>query len=126
MRIEPNLDTIKKIKKDNIATMQIQKITIDHLKVYFNKMINCYSNSVIRKNYGLINAGFRKAVSKGYMIRNPFDNKDEFQVPKSKRQDKKITCFTLLEQQVLIEILDSYNNKTYKNIILLALYYIVV
>lgn len=117
-----NLDTIKRIEKDDISTMQIQKITIEHLKDYFNKIAKQYSNSIIRKNYGLMNASFRKAVAKGYIIRNPFDNKEELQMPKSIKKDKKISCFTLLEQRKLIEALENYNNKTYKNIILLALY----
>ena len=58
-----NLDTIKRIEKSSIATMQIQKITIEHLKDYFNSLVSIYSNSIIRKNYGLINASFRKAVA---------------------------------------------------------------
>ena len=117
-----NLDTIKRIEKDDIATMQIQKINTEHLKEYFNKIANEYSNSIIRKNYGLMNASFRKAITKGYSMRNPFDNKEELQIPKSKRQDKKISCFTLSEQKEIIEALNKYENKTYKNIILLALY----
>ena len=117
-----NLDTIKRIEKDDIATMQIQKINTEHLKEYFNKIANEYSNSIIRKNYGLMNASFRKAITKGYIMRNPFDNKEELQIPKSKRQDKKISCFTLSEQKEIIEALNKYENKTYKNIILLALY----
>lgn len=117
-----NLDTIKRIEKSSIATMQIQKITIEHLKDYFNSLVSIYSNSIIRKNYGLINASFRKAVAKGYIVRSPFDNKEEMHIPKSKRQDKKVSSFTLLEQKQLVKSLEEYNNITYKNITLLALY----
>lgn len=117
-----NLDTIKRIKKANIATMQIQKINIEHLKDYFNSLVDTFSNSIIRKNYGLINAGFRKAVLKGYIIKNPFDNKEELQMPKSKKQDKKVRALTMSEQQELISALNNYDNKVYSNIILLALY----
>ena len=117
-----NLDTIKRIEQHNIANMQIQKINIDILKEYFNSIAEKYSNSIIRKNYGLINAGFRKAVAKGYIIRNPLDDKEDIHMPKSKRQDKKISAFTLSEQKALIKALESYSNRTYANIILLALY----
>lgn len=117
-----NLDTIKRIEKNPISNMQIQKITIEHLKDYFNSLVNDYSNSIIRKNYGLINASFRKAVAKGYIVKNPFDNTEEMNIPKSKKQDKKVSAFTLNEQEELIKALNKYGNITYRNIILLALY----
>lgn len=117
-----NLDSIKRIKQNDIATTEIQKITVDDLKDYFNSLTSKYSNSVIKKNYGLINSAFRRAVIKGYIIRNPFDNREELQMPKSKKQDKKIRAFSVTEQSELMEALKQYDNITYKNIILLALY----
>lgn len=117
-----NLDTISRIEQNSIATMEIQKITIDDLKEYFNSITEQYSNSIIRKNYGIINSAFRKAVIKGYVVRNPFDNKEELQMPKSKKQDKKVSAFSIIEQAELVKALNEYDNLTYKNIILLALY----
>ena len=117
-----NLDTIKRIKQNKISFMEIQKIDEEELKKYFNSLTDKYSNSVIRKCYGLINAGFRKAVIKGYIVRNPFDNKEELQRPKSKKKDKKITALSVIEQGELLQALNEYDNKTYANIILLALY----
>lgn len=117
-----NLDTIKRIEKSNIAKMKIQKITEEHLKEYLNSLTSKYSNSSIRKVYGLLNATFRRAVAKGYIVRNPFDNKEEMQRPQSKKKDKKIKALTLEEQQKLEVALSLYNNATYKNIIRLALY----
>lgn len=117
-----NLDTIKRIKQDKIARMEIQKIDEEDLKKYFNSLTDKYSNSVIRKSYGLINSAFRRAVIKGYIIRNPFDNREELQRPKSKKKDRRVNAFSLKEQAELIEALNQYENITYKNIILLALY----
>lgn len=117
-----NLDTIKRIKQNKIAYMEIQKIDEDELKKYFNSLTDKYSNSVIRKCYGLINSAFRRAVIKGYIIRNPFDNKEELQRPKSKKKDKKITALSVIEQAELIGAINKYDNKTYANIILLALH----
>lgn len=117
-----NLDTIKRIEKSNIANMKIQKITEEHLKDFLNSLTGKYSNSSIRKVYGLLNATFRRAVVKGYIIRNPFDNKEEMQRPQSKKKDKKIKALTLEEQKKLEEVLKTYNDTTYKNIIRLALY----
>lgn len=117
-----NLDTIKRIKQDKIAKMEIQKIDEEDLKKYFNSLTDKYSNSVIRKSYGLINSAFRRAVIKGYIIRNPFDNREELQRPKSKKKDRKVNAFSLKEQAELIEALNKYDNTTYKNIILLALH----
>ena len=74
-----NLRTIERIKKDNIASKQIQKITLEDLNKYFNSLTDKYSNSVIRKNFGLINASFKRAVVRGYIQTNPFDNKEELQ-----------------------------------------------
>lgn len=117
-----NLDTIKRIEKSNIAKMKIQKITEEHLKEYLNSLTSKYSNSSIRKVYGLLNATFRRAVAKGYIVRNPFDNKEEMQRPQSKKKDKKVKALTLEEQQKLEAALKVYNDVTYKNIIRLALY----
>ena len=109
---------------DEIANKPIQKITTEHLKDYFFRMVNEYeySNTLIHKNYGLINAAFERAVTKGYIRINLLDNKEELSKPKSKLKDKKICAFTLQEQNKLIEAISSYENVTYKNIILLALY----
>ena len=117
-----NLDTIKRIEKSNIAKMKIQKITEEHLKDYLNSLTSKYSNSSIRKVYGLLNATFRRAVAKGYIVRNPFDNKEEMQRPQSKKKDKKVKALTLEEQQKLEVALKEYSDTTYKNIIRLALY----
>lgn len=117
-----NLDTIKRIEKSNIAKMKIQKITEEHLKDYLNSLTSQYSNSSIRKVYGLLNATFRRAVAKGYIVRNPFDNKEEMQRPQSKKKDKKVKALTLEEQQKLEVALKVYSDATYKNIIRLALY----
>ena len=117
-----NLDTIKRIEKSEIARMEIQKINEEHLKEYFYSLVKEYSNSIIRKNYGLISATFRRAVVKGYIVRNPFDNKEELQIPKSSKKDKKISAFSVSEQYKLEKSLEDYNNRVYKNIILLALH----
>ena len=89
--------------KDNIASKQIQKITLEDLNKYFNSLTDKYSNSVIRKNFGLINASFKRAVVRGYIQTNPFDNKEELQRPKSKKTDKKVKALTVIEQQKLLE-----------------------
>ncbi len=119
-----NLDTIKRIEKDSIAKMQIQKITTEHLKDYMNRMVNVYnySEAIINKNYGLINLAYRKAVIKGYVRRNLLDNKEELSKPKSKIPVKKVCAFTIDEQVKLMSALNNYDNVTYKNIILLALF----
>lgn len=117
-----NLRTIERIKKDNIASKQIQKITIEDLNKYFNSLTDKYSNSVIRKNFGLINASFRRAVARGYIHTNPFDNKEELQRPKSKKTDKKVKALTVIEQQKLLEGLNTYDDIVYKNVITLALF----
>ena len=105
-----------------LLKMKIQKITEEHLKDYLNSLTSKYSNSSIRKVYGLLNATFRRAVARGYIVRNPFDNKEEMQRPQSKKKDKKVKALTLEEQQKLEATLKVYNNATYKNIIRLALY----
>lgn len=118
-----NLDTINRIESDEIGKIKIQKLTTEHLKEYFNRMVNKYeySNTLINKNYGLTNQALRKAVTKGYIRYNLFDNKEELSKPKSKKMDKVICSFTVKEQEKFIEAVKSYDNTTYRNIMLLAL-----
>lgn len=119
-----DLDTIKRLESDEIGGIKIQKMTTEHLKEYHNRMVNKYeySNTIIHKNYGLINQALRKSVAKGYIRYNLLENKEELSKPKSKKMDKVVCSFTVKEQEKFLEALKSYENTTYKNIMLLALF----
>jgi len=116
-----NLDIMKRIRKSPIATMQIQKITEEDVQEYLNSLTTKYADNTIRKDCYLLSATFRRATVKGYVRRNIFDNKEELKRPKSKKKKKKVSALTLTEQKELEKALSQYENKKFKNIIMLAL-----
>lgn len=113
-------ESYKIICSHYIANMEIQRIKEYDVKDFLNSLIN-YSNSTISKVYGLLNTSFKKAVRKNIIPFNFLDDKDDFFIPKSKRQDKKIRSFTLDEEKKLINVLKN-NDILYKHQYLLELF----
>lgn len=70
-----------------------------------------YSDSVISKDYGLLNATFIKAVRKKVLYLNPLDDKDEFRKPKSKIRNEKVRAFTISQQQDFTVAIKRNRNK---------------
>lgn len=87
-----------------------QEVTDNDIHQYL-KYITSYSDSVINKDYGLLNATFIKAVRKKILVQNPLDDKDEFRKPKSKNIAEKVKAFTISEQKKFIESIKKTNNK---------------
>ncbi len=117
-------EVIKLIEKNepNLYSMPIQKITREHLKIFF-RSITKYSNSTIDKLYQLIRKAFRKALVRKLILEDPFLDEDDMFKPKSTRPSKFIEALTVSEQKRLIDILSTYERDSfYKNIILLQMY----
>ena len=112
--------TYNQICKHYMANMKIQDIREYDIKDFLSSITN-YSNSIISKIYGLVNNTFKKAVRKKLIPYNFLDNKEDFFIPKSKKQDKKIRAFTIEEQRKLIYILTHNDNIKYKYQLLLGL-----
>lgn len=105
-----NKAKLKRLNKHKFMHKPAQEVTEIDLHNYLNYMTS-YSDSVIGKDYGLLNATFIKAVRKKILSLNPFDDKDEFRKPKSKIKTEKVHAFTLSEQKKFIDIIKNKESK---------------
>lgn len=116
------LNILRQIDGHYIARKEIQKITGDDVKdflIYLTK----YSNTTISKGYGLSNTIFKIAIKKNIVKYNFFEDTFDYPKPKSSKPNKKVTAFTVQDQQ---EFLDAIFNKEkkvlYKTQFLLSMY----
>lgn len=115
-----DLETIKQIEKTckNFCNKPIQKVTIKDIEEA-KKEIKKYSNSVIKKIWGLLNKSFSLASSPSRRILVYNIMADEnLKKPLSEKPTKKVLPLTDKEHEKLINILDNEErNHPYRNII---------
>lgn len=104
-----NKAKLKRLEKHKFMHKSAQEVNDSDLHAYLNYMTS-YSDSVIGKDYGLLNATFIKAVRKNILSLNPLDDKDEFKKPKSKIKTEKVHAFTLSEQKKFIHAIKNDDN----------------
>lgn len=100
-----NKATLKRLSNAEIVNKPVQKITIDEIKEYLSTITE-YSESIIKKNYGLLNAGFKRAIAKGIISYNPIQT-SEIKKPRSKQPFAKVVALTVKEQRKFIETIHS-------------------
>lgn len=105
-----NLAKLKRLNKHSFMHKPAQQVTDKDLHNFLNYM-TMYSDSVISKDYGLLNATFIKAVRKKVLYLNPLDDKDEFRKPKSKIRNEKVRAFTISQQQDFTVAIKRNRNK---------------
>lgn len=105
-----NLAKLKRLDKHVFMHKPAQQVTDKDLHDFLNYM-TMYSDSVIGKDYGLLNATFIKAVRKKILALNPLDDKDEFRKPKSKLKNEKVRAFTIAQQQDFTIAIKKNKNK---------------
>ena len=105
-----NLAKLKRLDKHSFMHKPAQQVTDKDLHNFLNYM-TMYSDSVISKDYGLLNATFIKAVRKKVLYLNPLDDKDEFRKPKSKIRNEKVRAFTISQQQDFTVAIKRNRNK---------------
>ena len=115
------LGTLKQLNKHYIAQKPIQDITGYDVKEFYIYIANLYSNSTIEKICGLSNTIFKLAIRRNIVNDNYFDDLLEYKRPKAKKQDKKVTAFTIEEQKDFINVVMN-NNVSYKEQYLLSLF----
>lgn len=116
-----NLAKLNRLKQHSFMHKPAQKVTEQEIHNYLNYMTN-YSDSVIGKDFGLLNATFVRAVRKKVIPLNPFDDKDEFSKPVSKFKAEKVRAFTLSEQRKFLQSIKTVNkNNKYRQAWLLML-----
>lgn len=108
------LTFLKRLAKHNFIHKKVTSIKKQDIKDY--------SKSIIKKDWTLINNGFKYAISKELIEKNPLDS-IEIQKPKSKKSTKKIRALTLEEQQKFIDSIKNLKKEhEYQNIWLVMLY----
>lgn len=108
------------IENSSIGNVEIQNldpITIND----FLLSIKNYSNSVIIKVSQMIRKAFDKAIILNIVSNNPYNIKGLINIPKSNKEDKKITALTIEEQKLFTKELEK-NYDEYSNIFLLLIY----
>ena len=115
-------ESLKIIERYFFATGKpVDKVTASDISDFLVDITD-YSNSVISKVYGLLNYAFEQSVFKGYINYNPLKNKQQFKKPQSKKQNKKISAFTITEQREFISALLNDTKVMYKEQMLISLY----
>lgn len=109
-----NLAKLNRLKKHPFMHKPAQKVTDQDLHDYLNYMV-IYSDSVIGKDYGLLNATFIKAVRKKVISLNPLDDKDEFSKPRAKQKAKKVRAFNLTEHKKFASAIKKEDKNKYKH-----------
>lgn len=115
-----NQSKLKRLAKHNFMKIPVQEVTDEDLHEYLKYMTR-YSQSVITKDIGLLNAALYRAARKKVISSNPLDDKDEFPTPRSKQVKEKVKAFTIKEQKKFLENIDNANEK-YKYAWLLILF----
>lgn len=108
-----NMDLLKLFNKYPLSKVPIEEITKEQIG-FFLKSITYSSDSVISKQYGLINRAFKIAVERGLINKNPMDARD-IRKPKSKKKRRNTSAFDIDEQQLFLKTLESYKLKYAKN-----------
>lgn len=99
------LDTKKIIENSDISNIKIQKLNSSAINDFLIS-ISDYSNSVISKTSQMIRSAFDKALILNIVNNNPYNIKGLINIPKSKKDDKKIDALTLDEQKLFIKELE--------------------
>lgn len=111
--------TYKRIQAHAIGSIPIQEVTDNNLKAYLTSITNL-SNSVISKDYALLNRCFKVAIQKDIIHKNPMDG---VRKPKSDKPTRKVRALTLKEQKKLIQVLNNEEKSApYRPQLLLMMY----
>lgn len=117
-----NMQTIKACSAYNFMFKPIQNVTRTDIERFLQAEKH-KSNSSISKEYSIIKNAFALAYKKHLIDRDiALDfNIDPVEKPKSEKQDKDVVAFTIREEYMLIQYINSHYNE-YNNMVLLALY----
>ncbi len=116
-----DLDTLKRLAKNDFVHKKVTNIKKQDVKDYLCTITD-YSKSIIKKDWSILNNGFKYAISKELIEKNPFDS-IEIRKPKSQQVTKKVRGMTLEEQQKFIDTIKKLKKEhEYQDIWLIMLY----
>lgn len=108
-----NLQTLAIIERDGIGKRPIKNITQGQMEHYL-KSITGYSNTVIRKIYGMLRSAFKLAYDMK-LIKHNIMLLPELRCPKSVKKDKKIRALTEEEQVRLVDAIRKHEKQSGRN-----------
>lgn len=111
--------TLKIITNSDIGNTPIRKITAKDIKNFLQSKTH-YSESTIKKVYQLLGQTFRRAIERGYIIRNPMLF-EETKRPKSDKKSEPVEALSIEEEKKLLKGL-SNESGIYKSVVLLMLF----
>ena len=117
-----NMQTIKACSAYNFMFKPIQNVTRTDIERFLQAEKH-KSNCSISKEYAIIKNAFALAYKKHLIDRDiALDfSIDPVEKPKSEKQDKDVVAFTIREEYMLVQYINSHYNE-YNNMVLLALY----
>ena len=101
-----NLNLLKQFEQYPLSKIPIAMITQEQIELFLQSITN-YSDSVIKKLYGLLNSSFRIALDKGIISENPMTIK-ELRRPKAEKRAREVKGLDLEEQCAFLMALQEY------------------
>ena len=119
-----NINLVKQFEQYPISRIPIAEITYGQIEIFLQSIAS-YSDSVIKKLYGLVNLAFRIAKEQGLVSINPLDSK-KLRRPNSDKSTKRVDGLTAEEQEHFLEALNDFkpkdHNSDYRLQLLIELY----
>ena len=119
-----NINLVKQFEQYPISRIPIAEITYGQIEIFLQSIAS-YSDSVIKKLYGLVNLAFRIAKEQGLVSINPLDSK-KLRRPNSDKSTKRVDGLTAEEQELFLEALNDFkpkdHNSDYRLQLLIELY----
>ena len=117
-----NMQTIKACSAYNFMLKPIQNVTRNEIERFLQSERH-KANSTISKEYSIVTKAFDLAFKKKLInAETALDfNLDPIEKPKSYKEDKDVVAFTMKEEYILVQYMNSHYSQ-YNNMLLLALY----
>ena len=107
-----NHQTLNRIKSNSWAYYPIKKVTRKQIEDFLlSEREKGQSNSVLKKDRGMLRQAFDIAQERGYISENYFNGHYAIQTPKSLKKDKKTKAFTVEENIIILRYLYTHNVK---------------
>ena len=116
------MQTIKACSAYNFMLKPIQNVTRNEIERFLQSEKH-KANSTISKEYSIVTKAFDLAFKKKLInAETALDfNLDPIEKPKSYKEDKDVVAFTMKEEYILVQYMNSHYSQ-YNNMLLLALY----
>ena len=115
-----NMSTLKRIAEYDFANIPIEKVKKEHIEDFLEDERN-KSNSIIKKDYGMLARIFDYAEENDYIKKNFFRGFNKIEKTQSKIATKQVTPMTFEEEKRFKEYLAN-DTHPYKNLVIIELF----